>query len=528
MTFAAFLRDILGVWQRLTRPQRVWVLVSIDGVDPADLTGADRDIARRLFGDAERVPPEARHVVAMLKGARVGGTWLCALYLLFRAVYADLAGLAAGEQAFSVVVAPDMRLGRQALRYAHGAAKECPELAALIVAETSDSFTVQREDGRQVVVECLPASRGGAAQRGRTLVAALLDEASFFRDPDSGVINDTEVYRALVVRVLPGGKMLIISTAWLESGLLHNLVQKNHGKPTAAVASICPTLEMRDDDRIRQIVAEERERDPLNASREFDAEPMPGGAAAFFDPRAVDAAVDEALVLPRPRAEFVSVGVGADFGFRSDSSALVVVQRDTEVYTVSDVVELRPEKDKPLQPSAVVANFAGVANRYGATSVRADGHYRESIREHLSHSKLYLWPAPEGAIGKAETYQLARTLLLEKRVRLPKHDRLLRQAKEVIARPTAGGGVSISSPRWRTGGHGDLVSAFVLALYDAHGRAVPERPEAISDEERERRKHRAEKEAARLAVMRNRGDWLDHEEEFGAALQRQLMRQRRA
>src|SRR5206468_4919087 len=108
---------------------------------------------------------------------------------------------------------------------------------------------------------------------------ALLDEASFFRDPDSGVINDTETYRAMVVRVLPGGKMLVISTAWLEGGLLHELVQMNHGNPSGAVASICPTLEMRTDARIRQIVDEERERDAENAAREFDCVAFGSGSA---------------------------------------------------------------------------------------------------------------------------------------------------------------------------------------------------------------------------------------------------------
>ena len=134
-----------------------------------------------------------------------------------------------------------------------------------------------------------------------------------------------------------------------------------------------------------------------------------------------------------------------------------------------------------------MTHFAAVAARYGAKYVRADGHYRESISEHLQSSRLYLVPAPEGAVGKAESYQVARSLLLEGRVRLPKHERLLRQLREVVSRPTAGGGVSVSSPRWRTGGHGDIVSALVLALYDASQRPAPVRPDAIDDAEHARR-----------------------------------------
>jgi hypothetical protein len=77
--------------------------------------------------------------------------------------------------------------------------------------------------------------------------------------------------------------------------------------------------------------------------------------------------------------------------------------------------------------------------------------------------------APTGAEGKAQSYQRMRALLHEGRVRLPDHPRLLRQLREVISRPTSGGGISLTSPRWRKGGHGDLVSALVLALYPFGG-----------------------------------------------------------
>jgi hypothetical protein len=240
----------------------------------------------------------------------------------------------------------------------------------------------------------------------------------------------------------------------------------------------------------------------VNTSREFDAEFMAAGADAFFDPRAIESSVDAGLVLPRPRSPYTVISIGADFGFRSDSSALVVVERDADVYTVADVVELRPEKDKPLVPSAVVTDFAKVAARYSVTSIVADAHYRESIAEHLRKQELWLQAAPEGANGKAETHQTARVLLHGNRVRLPQHERLLRQLREVVSRPTVGGAVTISSPRWRGGGHGDLVSALVLALHDASRRLVPEKPNALSSEERAQREAERLKEETRLSVVR--------------------------
>lgn len=301
-TFEHFLRSVLKVDESVTLTAAQWVLIRVcfDDIDPIDLPDSDRAIALELFGSVDRIPLECRHVLAVLKGARIGGTWLSALYLLYLGLTADLAGLAKGEQAFGIIVAPDLRLAGQAFRYITGAIEGTPSIARLVVTQTTNSVTLRRPDGKVITLECLPASRGGSATRGRTLFGALLDEASFFRDPDSGVVNDLEVYRSMVIRVLAGGKLLVVSTAWLESGLLHELIQTNHGHPVTALAAIAPTLTMRDDDRIAQVVDEERTRDPENAAREFDCQPLGAGAGAFFDPAAINAAIDDALPDPLP------------------------------------------------------------------------------------------------------------------------------------------------------------------------------------------------------------------------------------
>lgn len=458
--FEAFLRTTVEA--RLSPAQAVLVRVCFDGVDPVDLEASDREIAGKLFGDVDRVPADARHVVAWTKGARMGGTWICSLYLLYAALTADVSPLAPGEVAFAPIVAPDLRLARQALRYASGAANGTRSIKRLVEADTTEALTVRRPDGHLVTLECLPASRGGASTRGRSLVGALMDEASFFRDEDSQV-NDAEVYRAIAPRILPGGRLCIISTAWTEAGLLYELGRKNHGAPVSALAAVCPTLLMRQDATIRRVVEQERARDPDNAAREFDCQTMSGGASTYFDPGAIARAVDPGLELGRKPAG--KVAAGADFGFVRDSSALVAVEDVGGVVQVVQVVERRPERDKPLQPSSVVEAFAGVLSELGVGSVVADGHYRLAMAEYLLKHELHLIDAPEGQAGKVAMYSRFRTLLHEGRVRLPEHPRLLAQLRQVMSKPTAGGGLSVFSPRRAGQGHGDLVSAMVTAVH---------------------------------------------------------------
>lgn len=471
-TFEHFLRHVVRVEQHVQITQAQWVhnRVFFDDTDPIDLPETDRGIAIEIYGAVDRFPPEARHVGAWSKGARVGGTWFCALYILFSGLTADLSGLAAGEVGFGVIVAPDLRLAAQAFRYIIGAVDSTPSIARLEVSRTSDSITLRRSDGRLITIECLPASRGGAATRGRTFFAALMDEASFMRDADTGAVNDEEVFRSIVVRILLGGKLLIVSTAWLETGKLQALIQANHGHPVGAVAAVTPTLTMRDDDRIRQIVEEEDARDRANSDREFRCLPLGGGASAYLDGSAINAALTDGPISLAPQPGSI-VGAAADFGFVSDSSALCIVQFVAGFYQLSELIELRPEKGSPLQPSGVVSAFAIDCARFGVRHLAADGHYREAIREHTEASGLRLRDLPEGQSGKIEQYSQVRALLHEGKCRISRDaKKLITQLREVVAKPTPGGSLSITSPR-KKGGHGDLASAYVGAVWSAahHG-----------------------------------------------------------
>lgn len=467
LAFTAFI-ELLGV--RLTLGQRVLSRVAFDGLEPCDLPELERDVARQLFGPVETISPIARAVFTLVAGARGGKTYLDTLRLLHLALTVELAPLAPGEHAFGVIVAPDLRLARQALRFAKGALASSP---GLVAASASDSITVRRPDGAPVTLECLPATRGGGALRGRSLVGALLDEAAFFRD-ESFVVNDLEIFKAVAARIVPGGQLIIDSTPWAETGVLYQLWRDNHpangtDRPhRTAMVAWAPTLLLRDDAHTAAMVERERERDPDNARREFDAEFMSAGSGLFFEPATIDDAIDRELAQPLPHVPGAVVGAGGDFAFRSDSSALVVTQREQDKYTVSRIEERRPQRGQPLLPSAVVADFAELVAGYGARAMVSDGHYRQAIAEHLATARLDLVDAPPGQPGKVEVFTLARSLLRERRVKLPNHPRLVAQLREVVARPTSGGGLQISSPRWQKGGHGDLASAFVLSLWQAH------------------------------------------------------------
>lgn len=472
--FTDFCERILRV--RLAPGQRALCLVAFDGLEPEALQGQERELAREIFGDVDTVPESARHVVVAMCGARAGKSYvLVALRLLHLALIVSLETMAPGEEASGVIVAPNLDLAHQGIKYVSGAVKSSPVLAPMLLSETKEAVRLQRPDGQQVEIACRPATRGGAATRGRSLVGAALDEAAFFRDADYAV-NDDEIFKAVAPRVLPGGQVVIASTPWGESGLLYRLYDENLGNPGAALAAHAPTLLLRDNELTRELVERERERDPENAEREFDATPMPGGSAEFFDAQVIAQCTDEALpLLVRPahgRAFPDPATLGLDTGFRKDPSAGVVVRKIGDLFVVAETVEIRPEAGKRLVPSLTVQALLARGTEHRCGAVACDQHYVETVREHAG--SIDLIEAPGGMPGKVEVYTHCRTLMKEGKVRIPAgNKRLLAQLRQVTSKPTSGGGLTISSPR-RGGAHGDLVSAFLLGLWAVSTSAVDE------------------------------------------------------
>ncbi len=462
--FTSFARAV-GV--TLTPGQRVATRVAYDGLDPRELEEDEREIARTIFGDADVIPPEARHVFAAVCGARSGKSYvLGALRALHLALTVPIATLGPGELAAGVIVAPDLRLARVVLRYVRGLVRRVPALARRVTSETADGFVIKRPDGVEVEIRCLPATRGGSALRGRSLIFALLDESAFFRD-ESFSVNDVEIVRAVAPRIVPGGQLLILSTPWLEQGVLYELWRRNFGTPTDAIVAHAPTLVMRDDAHTRSFVARERARDPENALRELDAQFLGGGASALFDATSIANAVDSSRPLVIARKVNMLTAAGGDLALVRNSSALAIVGRCGERYELLELVEHRPAKGQPLKLSAVIGDFATVLDRHELRHFMADGHQREAAREWCDEHEVAIDDAPEGSAGKWEAHQHLATLFREGRFTMPRHPRLEAQLRAVVAVPIAGGGYRISSPRRPDGSHGDLVSAVVLGAWAA-------------------------------------------------------------
>jgi hypothetical protein len=225
------------------------------------MVGPDLEIARQMFGGIDTVSPGARRVQAHVLGRGSGKTTLASAFGLYTCLTADVTSCGPGDVPVVVIVAPDKKTAGLSVRMALEMAKANADIQRLLQSESSDGFTLRRPDGRLVGFEAFAASRGGSSVRGRSILSFVLDEAQFFRSDDAGafVVNDRDIYRALIPRLMSGGRGILISTPWPTETLMGELFAKNFGSPSTALAARAPTLLMRDGDpHLARIITEER------------------------------------------------------------------------------------------------------------------------------------------------------------------------------------------------------------------------------------------------------------------------------
>lgn len=507
--------DQLGV---VAKPgQAEFARVAYDGDQPVD-----RGLAVTIFGDIDfgNLSVGARAVVNAVCGGRAGKTYLLiALRLVWGMLVRDLSSMAPGQRAVALVIAPNDKLRQEAVNYALGAVRSHPQLKQMLRLprgtkddDVVSEFGLYRSDFDRIVkFESGVATKGGYGGRGRALTDCALDECAFFRD-STAKVNDADIFAAASPRVLPGGQTILASTPWAEAGLLYDFHKRNHGKPTDALSAHAPTLTLHDSEMTRTIVAREYLRDADNADREFGAKFMTGGTVIFFETTTIDAMVTDD---PFEIQSGDVVGAGGDFGFTSDSSALMMVALRGNCLHFFAGTEERPKPGTPLKPSRTIGRFVEVIDGQ-CSYVTADRHHRESIEEHLLDSGLTYSPAP---MTPADNYVRARQLLREGRVKLHQKNfdpemvkRLLQQLRETQGKRTPGGGMSIMHPRWAKGGHGDIADAFTLALWQVCGEPVaPPKPEqgteAWAAMVRERRQRRMVEQQTGPADRGKRAFW---------------------
>ena len=348
-------------------------------------------------------------------------------------------------------------------------------------------------EGKNVGFKVYPATIAGVS--GPTGIGFMGDELAKWRDSETGANPAKQVLASLTptMATQPTAKAFLSSSPF--STIDAHAEAFDRGTTESQTVAHAPTWVA--NPTISEADTRELEPDEPTRLREYGAIPMSSGTHHWFDSSTIQAAV-ESYELPVVAQPGTVLTAGGDCAFVNDSAALVVGHltpgptSDLDKFRLGDLDEVQPEPGAPLMPSIIVKRFAARLRALGVGGMMADGHYKMTVVEHFIEAGLGFLDAPTVV---AEPYVRLRVLLQGNRCALPDHPRLLNQLRQVMWRPTPNNMIQIIQPRnGPGGGHGDLVSALVLAAWQRGGTVVQKAPEWQTDElEQQRIQRMAEK-----------------------------------
>jgi hypothetical protein len=203
--------------------------------------------------------------------------------------------LARGEVGYVLVLAMSRDQAGVVFNYVRGFLQASPILAQEVASETASEIRLR--NGVVIAVH----AQSFRSVRGRTLLAVVADEISFWRD-EASAVPDVETYRACLPSLArTNGLWIAISTPYRKLGLLYQKHREHFGQDgdtlivQGSALTFNPTLSTK---VIKQAIRD----DPEGATSEWEAT-FRTDLASFLDDATIDAAVDHARPLelpPRP------------------------------------------------------------------------------------------------------------------------------------------------------------------------------------------------------------------------------------
>lgn len=411
------------------------------------LNGEELGIFQTLTGRAE-APTEQAQEVWLVIGRRGGKDVKSASLAVYLAtIGAEAYGwkqrLARGERGVVQLLAVDRDQASVAFRYIAGFF-EMPVFAKMIERRTAD--TIELRNGFAVEVATADQRR----VRGRTVVAAVLDEVSFWRSENTSS-PDIDVYRAIKPSqaTMPGAMIIGISSPYARRGLLWKKYQESYGKAGKVLVVKAPTWVMnpnvaRDSDLIREAYAE----DPESAVAEYGAE-FRQDISSFVSRDAVEACIENGVRERPPLREHRYFGMIDPSGGSSDSFTLAIAHK-TGTTVVLDVIR---ETVPPFSPEATVLEFAELLKKYRISQVNSDRYAGEWVVEPFKRAGIFV---NQNAKAKTELYKDLLPLINSRAVDLLDHPKMVSQIANLDRRVGRSGRDIIDHP---PGLHDDIANA---------------------------------------------------------------------
>ena len=357
--------------------------------------------------------------------------------------------LAPGEVGVVACISPTRAQAQIVENYTLGFFEASKVLRGEIAEVTADEIRLRNGN----VICCLVADY--RTLRGRTLLLAILDEASFLKDEASSA-SDLEAARAL----LPGlstthGMLCILSSPYRRAGLLFQryrdfFAQDDDGVLVVAGPSTAfnPTLDQSE-------IAAARASDPTAAQSEWFGL-FRSDISNFLSDELIDAALEHRpLELPPRGGVHYRAFTDSAGGVGQDAYTVAIAHKDDAGRVVVDVVRGTSGK---FDPQTVTWECAQLLKEYGLRQVTGDAYGAEWVATAWQQCGVSYTRSER---TKSEIYIEALPLFTRGLLRLPDHPKLLRELRMLERHTHRSGRDSVDHPR--NGGRDDYANSACAA-----------------------------------------------------------------
>jgi hypothetical protein len=446
-------KSLWAPWFRDPATWRVW-FVFLRVLFGLPLEAGDVEVFRECTGRSD-IPTAGFFEAWLICGRRSGKSFILALIAVFLAVFRDWSQfLIPGERGVIKIIATDRRQARVIHRYCRALLQEVEALAELVQADNDDEIVLTNG----IVIEIQTASF--RTVRGYTVIAALLDELAFWRSDDLAANPDSEIIAALrpAMATVRGGMLLVASSPYARRGELYRAYRRHHGKDGAPVLCWRAATRTMNPTVPQSVIDEALEDDSANAAAEYLAE-FRTDIETFISREALEAVVIPGRV-ELPRVTGVNYAAFCDpSGGSGDSFTIAIAHAEGQTGVLDYVCEVRP----PLDPGAVIGEFAKILRDYGLSEISGDRYGGQFAPERFREHGIVYNPSER---PKSDIYKELLPLINSRKIELLDHPRLLSQLGLLERRVARSGKDSIDHP---PGGHDDVANACAGVLVAVAG-----------------------------------------------------------
>ena len=312
---------------------------------------------------------------------------------------------------------------------------------------------------------CRPSSL-----RGLRACIVVIDELAFFMTTDGRPV-DTEMLRVARGRLATtGGKLIVLSSPYAQSGALWDLHCKHFGRDDsttlvwqASAPDMNPTLSA---DYLRRM-----EQDDPEAYRSEVLGEFRPGLSTFLDPDAIAACVDEGVRERSPVPSLTYCAAVDASGGRVDRAALAIAHATGNGCATLDLVRAW---NPPHDPARVIAEACDMVKPFRLRNhvVVGDKYAAEFVTAAFRRQGVTFQPSERDRSGN---YLELLPLVNAGRVRLLDDPELLRELRGLERRR----GATRDRVDHRPGAHDDRAVAATVALVQAVSARAPMSPEMM-------------------------------------------------